>query len=53
MLECLGHKPCRILSGSRFGAAFATRYTWATFLVGLAAAVGAGISMAGILIGSS
>jgi VIT1/CCC1 family predicted Fe2+/Mn2+ transporter len=28
-----------------FAAAFATRNTWATFLVGLAAAVGAGISM--------
>ena len=29
-----------------FAAAFATRNTWATFLVGLAASVGAGISMA-------
>jgi erythrin-vacuolar iron transport family protein len=29
-----------------FAAAFATRETWATFLVGLAASVGAGISMA-------
>jgi len=29
-----------------FAAAFATRMTWATFLVGLAASVGAGISMA-------
>src|SRR2546428_13781411 len=28
-----------------FAAAFATRQTWATFLVGLAASVGAGISM--------
>jgi len=29
-----------------FAAAFATRNTWSTFLVGLAAAIGAGISMA-------
>ena len=29
-----------------FAAAFATRNTWSTFLVGLAAALGAGISMA-------
>jgi rubrerythrin len=29
-----------------FAAAFATRETWSTFLVGLAAAIGAGISMA-------
>jgi len=29
-----------------FAAAFATRDTWSTFLVGLAAAIGAGISMA-------
>jgi rubrerythrin len=29
-----------------FAAAFATRNTWATFLIGLAASVGAGISMA-------
>jgi erythrin-vacuolar iron transport family protein len=29
-----------------FAAAFATRNTWATFLVGLAASIGAGISMA-------
>src|SRR5206468_1831035 len=28
-----------------FAAAFATRHTWATFLVGMAASVGAGISM--------
>ena len=31
---------------SLFSAAFATHDTWSTFLVGLAAAIGAGISMA-------